>query len=414
LFCRSHSSAGVLLLIGLLFAGCGDAPQRVATRLICDAAGSAALLHSKLDDDDGDGLILDEHHPQIDDEDDDIADHAWMQDRTGLYHLFFQNEGKLGGNAIEHYVSADLHSLTNVGVALAPRPGKWDSHGLWAPHIIQAGRTYYMFYTGIDGPGNRATTRQRIGVATSTNLLQWTRLATNDCPGAPGEGCVYECIAGWTPAGGPAGSSNQQCRDAFVLWDGAKRRWVMFATAKSIHGYGVVTVAYSSNLIHWRSAGYLDATRRLPAGLGAQATGGQAENPFVVTRGGTHRLFFTDWQDSEDDWRQPAPRTIVQWAAAASLVADSSGSSNWVYRGSTPDPGVNAFEVLSLALGVDLVSQSISNPDCADHELHRRELRLKRIVWQPGGGFRFEGWPGPETCARAGPQTAARVRSEAP
>lgn len=197
-----------------------------------------------------------------------------------------------------------------------------------------------------------------------------------------------------------------------MIWDGAVERWLMFAAAKSVHGYAVVAAAYSADLVHWTSAGYLDATRRLAGGTGAQQTGGQAENPFVTSRNGMHTLFFTDWQDPEDDWTKPAPRTIVQWAASATLDVDSTGSPNWVYGGNTPDPGVNAFEVLTVAPGLDLVSQSISNPDCADHESHRRELRLKCIVWEPAGAFRFEGWPGAQACAPATP--VATIRLEAP
>lgn len=413
-FQRPHPSAAACLLLAGLSAGCGDAPERVTTRLVCDSAGTAALLASKADDDDGDGRILDEDYPRIDDEDDDIADHAWVQSRDGLYHLYFQTEGKTGGNVIEHYVSLNLRTLSYVGTALAPRPGSWDSHGLWAPHVVPVGDAYYMLYTGIDGPGNNPATRQRIGVATSRDLLHWTRIVTDECPGAAGDGCVYECLAPWTTAGGASGSYNQQCRDAFVVWDGSAQRWVLFATAKSIHGFGVVVVAYSADLLHWTSAGYVNATRRLAAGTGAQQTGGQAENPFVVTQGGVHRLFFTDWQDPEDSWRVPAARTIVQWASSATLKADSAGSTNWTYRGGTPDPGVNAFEVVAVAPDLNVVSQSISNPDCADHDLHRRELRLKRIVWEPGGAFRFEGWPGAEACGAAAVPPRDDLNIEAP
>ena len=106
---------------------------------------------------------------------------------------------------------------------------------------------------------------------------------------------------------------------------------------------------------------YLNATRRLATGTGLQLTGGQAENPCVVSHDRWHRLLFTDWQDPEDGWQTPAPRTIVLWAVSPTLTADSLGSANWVYRGSTPDPGVNACEVPSLGPDAVLISQSISN-----------------------------------------------------
>src|SRR5262245_46173064 len=74
------------------------------------AADSTVFLESKYDDDDGDGNPNDEDFPRINDEDDDIADHTWCQDGDGLYHLFFQNEGLIIGNEIEHYVTTDLQS----------------------------------------------------------------------------------------------------------------------------------------------------------------------------------------------------------------------------------------------------------------------------------------------------------------
>jgi len=252
-----------------------------------------------------------------------------------------------------------------------------------------------MFYTGTDGPGNNPATKQRLGLATSTDLVTWTRYRGNNCPGTSGDGCVYECRESWTTWGAASGSYNQQCRDGFVIRDVANDRWVLFATAKSIHGSGVVTVAYSTDLTTWTGAGFIDATRLLQNGAGAQATGGQAENPFVLSRHGSFGLLFTDWRDPEDSCTAQNPRALVQYATSSSLTADSSGSSNWTYRGPTPDPGVNAIEVQVLD-DAWIMSQSISNPNSGDDELHHRELRLKRMLW--GADFRFttEDWiPGP-------------------
>jgi sucrose-6-phosphate hydrolase SacC (GH32 family) len=208
----------------------------------------------------------------------------------------------------------------------------------------------------------------------------------NNCPGTSGQGCVYQCDECWTTWGSANGSYNQQCRDPFVIWDAAHERWVLFATAKSRNQYGVVTVAYSTNLTDWTGAGFIDATRRLEAGLGAQTTGGQAENPFVMSHDGTYYLLFTDWQDPEDSASAPHPRTIVQYATSRALVADTSGSAGWTYRGGISDPGVNAIEVQRVG-NLWIMSQSISNERSPYYPERRRQLVLKGIVW--GDAFTF-------------------------
>jgi hypothetical protein len=366
--------------------GCDRSRVESTGGICCDESAAAVFLASKLDDDDGDGSPLDEDFPRIDDEDDDIADHAWIMDDRGLYHLFFQTEDHGSGSFIEHYVTSGFEGLRYVGPALRPNPDGWDSYSLWAPHVIRSGKTYYMFYTGTDGPAGDPGAKQRIGLATSTDLLTWTRSPVNRCPGTSGDGCVYECSECWTTWGGPVGSFNQQCRDPFVIRDDVRDRWLMFATAKSVNGYGVVTVARSPDLRSWRGAGFIDATRRLEDGTDAQTTGGQAENPFVVRHDGAYYLLFTDWQDPEDSVTTAHPRTIVQYATSSTLDADTSGSAVWTYRGYTPDPGVNAIEVIHVGRDVWIMSESISN-ERSGLWARRRELRLRGIVWGPGFAF---------------------------
>jgi len=376
-----------LILCLLVAIACDETPAGT-NQGTCDADAVPILLKSKADDDDGDGIILDEDFPTINDEDDDIADHAWVRDDTGVYHLFFQNEGQGGPSDIEHYLTTDFRSLHYVGVALRAQPGGWDADGVWAPHIVRSGGTYFMFYTGLEGTG--AGGKQRIGVATSTDLMTWSRAPVNRCPGTSGAGCVYECRESWTAWDGPAGADNQR-RDSFVLWDSEHGRWVMFVTARSTNQFGVVVVAYATDLTRWVGAGYIDATRRLASGVAGQTTGGQAENPFVMSNDGINYLLFTDWQDLEDSVSVVAPRTMVQYATSSGLTADSLGSADWFYRGYTPDPGVNAIEVQRLDTGWDgiwLMSQSISNKYSGYSKAYRRQLRLKCVTF--GDGLTFD------------------------
>ena len=376
----------VSVVCTLLVSACDRVPIESSAGVYCDESADPVFLHSKIDDDDGDGIILDEDFPAINDEDDDIADHTWIEDDDGTYHLFFHTEDLGGGSRIEHYVSRDLQSLEYIGPALSKNQNGWDSYGLWAPHIVENGSVYYMFYTGVDGPAGDPSTVQRIGVATSTDLMTWTRFPANNCPGTSGDGCIYQCDECWTTWGAEPGSFNQQCRDPFVTWDPAAGHWVMFATARGVSQYGVVTVAYSGNLVDWRGAGFIEATGRLETGVLGQTTGGQAENPFVVSRDGTHYLFFTDWQDPEDSVTTADPRTIAQYATSPVLGADTLGSPCWTYRGYIPDPGVNAIEVMRLGGDTWIMSQSISNERSGYWPL-RRNLRLRCVIW--GSGFEF-------------------------
>ncbi len=379
-------------LVAALIGACGDDPPASTTALRCSDEATPTQLASKLDDDDGDGNPIDEDFPDIDDEDDDIADHAWVRDESGVYHLFFHSESLNQANGIEHYTSPDLQHLDYAGVALTVNPGAWDGTALWAPHVVEHDGVYYMFYTGVSGTGPDAI--QRIGLATSTDLFAWTRLPVNRCGGTTGDGCVYECNESWTTWGGPGGSFNQQCRDAFVMWDADAQRWLMFATAKSTNLAGVVTVASATDLSAWTGAGYLDATRRLATGTGAQATGGQCENAFVVTSGATHFLLFTDWQDPEDSLSVANPRTTVQYATSSSLSIDAAGSANWIYRGYTPDPGVNATEVIDRPRDNPrwLASQSISSRLSGVPKPQRRQLRLKCVTWGEDGTIETLNW----------------------
>ena len=378
---------GCLLISFFIVVGCDSESGESTGTACCDSTADPIYLLSKLDDDDGDGNPFDEDFPTIDDEDDDIADHAWIRDRHGIYHLFFQTEDRGAGSHIEHYTSTDLRSLDYVGTALRANPAGWDSYSLWAPDVVESGGTYYMIYTGTDGPAGDPDTKQRLGAATSTDLTTWTRVPVNNCPGTPGDGCIYECDEDWTTWGDSKGSHNQQCRDPFVMWDSVNRRWVMFATARSTNQFAVVTVAHSTDLTDWAGAGFVDATRRLQTGVGAQTTGGQAENPHVMSYEGTRYLLFTDWRDPEDSVSVHNPRTIVQYATSPTLSADTSGSANWTYRGYIPDPAVNAIEVQRIGVNLWIMSQSLSNQRSGLWH-RRRQLRLKCVVW--GDNYTFD------------------------
>jgi predicted GH43/DUF377 family glycosyl hydrolase len=72
--------------------------------------------------------------------------------------------------------SNDDHQWTQQGAAVLPVGlyRSWDEGGVADPYVIRAGRSYYMFYLGMD----RAR-RQRLGVATSDDGTHWYKLRSN-------------------------------------------------------------------------------------------------------------------------------------------------------------------------------------------------------------------------------------------
>jgi hypothetical protein len=59
-----------------------------------------------------------------------------------------------------------------------------------------------------------------------------------------------------------------------------------------------------------------------------------------------------------------------------------------VYRGSIPDPGVNAIEVVPLSRSALVLSQSISNENTVHYPSRGRQLRLKCIDWMDEISFK--------------------------
>jgi hypothetical protein len=190
-------------------------------------------------------------------------DHTLVQDRkTGTWHVF----------AITHAEPANPLDETSFGHATAPSPsGPWtkqppalvadpaagESH-IWAPYVLYDSGTYYMFYAG--GTPDHAAYRMQL--ATSTDLVHWTRDAAN-----------------------PLFTDGFDGRDPMVHKVG--NQWVMFYTANSTPSGGNHIVAYrtSPDLRHW--------SERKTAFQHAQSGtfGGPTESPFVVQRGNDWYLF---------------------------------------------------------------------------------------------------------------------------
>lgn len=220
-----------------------------------------------------------------------LNDHTLLK-ADGRWHLF----GIVGDSAPPGR-SPDSAAEVSFAHASAPGPyGPWTAHAdaltvdpgyhgeehLWAPHVIEAGGAYRMFYAagGSDGAA--------INLATSTDLFTWTRVPT---------GPLFR---------------GRAARDPMVLRVGGQ--WVMYYTEVSAaDGRHLVCHRRSDDLLHWSEPGtaFADAT--------TEATGvSVTESPFVVERDGWYYLFIgprngydgTDVLASRDPFRF----TLDGWA----------------------------------------------------------------------------------------------------
>lgn len=144
--------------------------------------------------------------------------------RDGRFHVFYIEAGPQGDfNYLGHQTSADLYHWTLEPNVLVADRSDWNPDFVWAPSIVERDGTYWMFYTGVrrrpEG-GCPGAPYQQIGVATSTDLTQWTMepeswLDPGEVPWAlqPLDSCTYASFGGF--------------RDPYVVWDPATDQWLM-------------------------------------------------------------------------------------------------------------------------------------------------------------------------------------------
>ena len=178
----------------------------------------------------------------------------WFAQKGADYHIFYlQAPRSLQEERLRHWhvsighaVSQDLINWKILPDALAPSPknsNAWDNYTTWTGSIIQHDGLWYLFYTG----GNRAENGliQRIGLATSVDLITWTKHADNP---------VLEADPRWYEQLDQALWHDQAWRDPWVFrHDG---RFHVFVTARGRNGEpsarGVIGHATSTDLRHWQ------------------------------------------------------------------------------------------------------------------------------------------------------------------
>ena len=180
-----------------------------------------------------------------------VWDFWFARDGADVHVFYLQAPKSLGDpdlrhrNAtVGHAVSRDLRSWTVLADALGPGDGAdFDSLATWTGSVMRHDGVWHMFYTGISTAEDGAV--QRIGLATSPDLLTWTK-----------QGVVLEADPRWYERLHD-GFREEAWRDPWVWHEPTTGRFHMLLTARANHGpldgRGVVGHAVSDDLRTWEA-----------------------------------------------------------------------------------------------------------------------------------------------------------------
>jgi hypothetical protein len=237
----------------------------------------------------------------------------WFADDGERYHLFFLYASKALRDpdarhyraSIGHAISADLTNWTRIEDALvrADAPA-FDDLATWTGSVVRhPDGTWFLFYTGsTSAPQGRNV--QRIGCATSQDLVTWQRVPEN--PLLAADARWYETL--------DAGVWHDEAfRDPWVFADPDGDGWHMLITARAASGEpferGVVGHAVSADLRHWEPRPPLTVPE--PRGFG------QLEVTQVEIVDGRPVLLFSCLAEHASADRRATGTTGGIWAAPA-------------------------------------------------------------------------------------------------
>jgi beta-fructofuranosidase len=225
----------------------------------------------------------------------------WFAEDGDDVHVFFLHAPSDVGHPelrhrrarIGHAVSRDLRTWTLLPAALGPGPpGAFDDLATWTGCTLAAQGRWHMFYTGIST--REAATVQRIGLATSDDLLRWER-----------QPVLLEADPRWYRKLGP-GTPEEAWRDPWVCWDEDSRRYHMLVTAQANHGpgdgRGVIGHAWSADLRSWEVGPPLTEPGEF----------WQLEVPQLVHVGGAWRILFSATQQDHSAARLERPGVVAE------------------------------------------------------------------------------------------------------
>ncbi|NIW43202.1 MAG: family 43 glycosylhydrolase [candidate division Zixibacteria bacterium] len=239
----------------------------------------------------------------------------WIVKDKQDYHVFYLQAPKSLGNetlrhwntSIGHAVSQDLKSWSVLPDALSPstHPDAFDNYTTWTGSIIQAHDRWYMFYTGSMKQDKGLV--QRIGYATSADLISWTKN-----PGNP----VIQADPTWYELLDRDLWHDQAWRDPWIFRHPESGKFHALITARVNHGppdgRGVIGHAVSADLEEWEVQPPLTESGKF----------GQMEVPQLVSIGERYYLLFSV-QDTTYSQQYMQRLESGPWYGSHYLVSDN-------------------------------------------------------------------------------------------
>ncbi len=193
-----------------------------------------------------------------------MNDHCFIQDRTGLWHMFGITQTEpakaLEEKFLAHATSTNLLNpqWEKQEHVLRTDYHRWNETVVWAPHIIEYEDKYYMFYCA----GGDSHSKYKIHLAISDDLWNWERHEAN-----------------------PMIIDGFDARDPMILRH--ENEWIMYYTANSspVGGNHTVAAVTSKDLVHWSDKSEVFISSE------SGTYGGPTESPFVVKRNDRYYLF---------------------------------------------------------------------------------------------------------------------------
>lgn len=209
----------------------------------------------------------------------------WFAQDGSDYHVFYLQAPRVlkderlrhWHTSIGHAISQDMITWQVLPDALKPSLGDdraFDNYTTWTGSIIRNSGIWYMFYTGSNKVEGGHI--QRIGLATSNDLVSWKKHPSNP---------LIEADARWYELLDLDIYHEQAWRDPWIFWhDGAYHALI---TGRANHGpvdrRGVIAHARSLDLIEWKV---------LPP-LTEPGEFAQMEVPQIIAMNGGYYLIFS-------------------------------------------------------------------------------------------------------------------------
>ena len=229
-----------------------------------------------------------------------VWDFWLVHDGTDYHAFYLQAPRSLGDPDLRHFnasighaVSKDLRSWRILPDALHVGPqGAWDERATWTGCVVRHDGKWYLFYTGVSI--EERTVVQRVGVATSDDLIRWEKHPQN--PLIEADPRYYgQCDP--SPLG-----FERMWRDPWVFrhpWTGEYHALITARTNEGPpDGRGVIGHARSSDLVRWETLlpltepGYFYAL----------------EVPQLVELGSRYYLLFSTWAEAHSAARRKETR----------------------------------------------------------------------------------------------------------